>query len=78
MFGGSGRLYIDKLMIQVDNCIGENKNNILMALLGALVHVGVVGSVEVNFMQVGHTHIQIAQIFSRYQHVCGSSPGRIF
>ncbi|CAM9443035.1 unnamed protein product [Pylaiella littoralis] len=66
MFGGPTVLYIDVLLLSLDNCVGENKNNIVMAFLGCLVLIGVVGRVEVNFMQVGHTHIKIDQIFSRY------------
>lgn len=57
--------YIEELFIQVDNCVGENKNHILIGYLGSLVGRGVVGRAEVDFMIVGHTHILIDQIFSR-------------
>lgn len=57
--------YIDQLYVQVDNCIGENKNHIVLAYLGSLVGRGVVGRAEVNFMVVGHTHTLIDQVFSR-------------
>ena len=64
--GGPGPLYIDHLVLSVDNATGENKNNIMMSLFAMLVFWGVIGKVEVNFMQVGHTHNKIDQIFSRY------------
>lgn len=59
------KAYIDELFCQVDNCVGENKNHILVGFMGSLVARGVVGRVEINFMLVGHTHIKIDQIFSR-------------
>ena len=61
-----GPVRIEELAVQVDNCIVENKNNIFMAYLGSLVGRGIVGRLEVNFMIVGHTHVKIDQVFSRY------------
>ena len=58
-------MYIAVLYLQVDNCVGENKNNILVAFLSSLVARGIIGRVVLNFMMVGHTHIDIDQIFSR-------------
>lgn len=55
---------IKDLVLQVDNTVAENKNNFLMGFLGLLVARGVVGTARVLFMQVGHTHIEIDQIFS--------------
>ncbi|CAB1104041.1 unnamed protein product [Ectocarpus sp. CCAP 1310/34] len=49
-----------------DNCVGENKNNIVLAFIGGLVAAGVIGSAEVCFLIVGHTHIKIDQVFSRF------------
>ena len=57
--------HIDHLTTQVDNCVSENKNNILLGYLGSLVGRGIIGSVTVQFMPVGHTHIKIDQAFSR-------------
>ena len=50
---------IGLLHLQLDNCVGENKNNIVMAFLASLVNMGVIGVVEVCFMMVGHTHIRL-------------------
>lgn len=57
--------YIHHLTIQVDNCVSENKNHILLGYLGSLVGRGIIGSVSIQFMPVGHTHIKIDQAFSR-------------
>lgn len=68
------RPHIGHFSVQVDNCISENKNHILLGYLGSLVAQGVIGEVEIQFMPVGHTHIKIDQVFSRY--VYGTcSPG---
>ena len=56
----SGLLYI-----QVDNCLGENKNNTVIAFLSTPVARGVIEKVVLNCMMVGRTHIDIEQIFSR-------------
>lgn len=55
---------LNEVYVQVDNTVAENKNNFFMATLGALVARGVVRTVIVYFMQVGHTHIKIDQTFS--------------
>lgn len=57
--------YIGTLVVQVDNCVGENKNHILIGYLASLVGRGVVGTVEVQFMPLGHTHILVDQVFSK-------------
>ncbi|CAN0498596.1 unnamed protein product, partial [Ectocarpus sp. 12 AP-2014] len=59
------RPYIYRFTIQVDNCVSENKNHIVIGYLGSLVAQGIIGEVEVQFMPVGHTHIKIDQVFSR-------------
>lgn len=59
------RPHIEHFTIQVDNCVSENKNHILLGYLGSLVVQGIIGEVEVQFMPVGHTHIKIDQVFSR-------------
>ncbi|CAN0284914.1 unnamed protein product [Ectocarpus sp. 12 AP-2014] len=57
------------VFIQMDNTVSENKNNFIMGFLAALVGRGVMRSVTLCFMMVGHTHIQIDQVFSWYTHV---------
>lgn len=56
---------IQHLYLQLDNCVGENKNNILTAYLAILVWKDIIETVEIHFM-MGHTHIKIDQIFSRW------------
>eukprot|EP00904_Undaria_pinnatifida_P007792 jgi/Undpi1/4142/HiC_scaffold_16.g07509.m1 len=50
---------------RVDNCVSENKNQILLGYLGSLVGRGIIGSACIQFKPVGYTHIKIDQIFSR-------------
>lgn len=52
------------VFIQMDNTVSENKNNFIMGFLTALVGRGVMRSVTLCLMMVGHTHIQIDQVFS--------------
>eukprot|EP00903_Cladosiphon_okamuranus_P018358 g16889.t1 len=52
------------VVIQVDNTVAENKNNILLGTLAAMVDRGIMTSATLCFMMVGHTHIEIDQIFS--------------
>lgn len=52
------------VVIQMDNTVSENKNNYIMGFLAAMIARGVMRSVTLCFMMVGHTHIQIDQIFS--------------
>jgi hypothetical protein len=53
------------LFLQLDNCTRENKNRFLMFYLALLVKEGVFQKVYVNFLQVGHTHEDVDQMFSR-------------
>lgn len=69
---------IEELHVQVDNCVGENKNNFLIAFLSVLVAMGTIGVVEVHFMMVGHTHIKIDQVFSRYENGTIEQGGNLF
>ena len=50
---------------QLDNTVSENKNNHLMGTLAAMVARGIMRTATLCFMMVGHTHIQIDQVFSR-------------
>ena len=52
------------VFIQMDNTVSENKNNHIMGFLAALIARGVMRSVTLFFMMVGHTHIKIDQVFS--------------
>ncbi|CAN0033668.1 unnamed protein product [Choristocarpus tenellus] len=62
----SGNCIIQHAHWQVDNCVSENKNNFFLGYAGLLVAASVIRVVEINFMMVGHTHIKIDQIFSRF------------
>jgi hypothetical protein len=52
------------LLLQLDNCGRDNKNQLTFAFLGWLVHLGVFHEVQMNFLPVGHTHCEIDQHFS--------------
>ena len=54
---------LEDVFIQMDNTVSENKNNHIMGFLAALVARGVMRSVTLCFMMVGHTHIKIDQVF---------------
>ena len=56
------------LYVQVDSCTRENKNRYFMAYFELLVVLGVFLEVEVSFLPVGHTHIDIDQTFSSVGH----------
>lgn len=47
------------LLLQMDNCIGENKNKYLMSYLDCLVQRSVFYIVEVGFLPVVHIHTEI-------------------
>ena len=53
----------DILHLQFDNCSADNKNFITWAVCAWLVATGRVKQVRIFFLQVGHTHILIDQIF---------------
>lgn len=59
-FGLSKNLYI-----QMDNCSRENKNRYTLGYLESLVAWGVFDEICASFLPVGHTHIDIDQVFSR-------------
>jgi hypothetical protein len=53
----------DKIIfLQLDNCGGENKNWNVLRFLSTLVELGRVKAFHVNFLPVGHTHIDIDQV----------------
>ena len=54
------------LFIQLDNCSRENKNRYFFAYVESFVAWGFFREIIVSFLQVGHTHIDIDQVFSRF------------
>lgn len=42
--------------VQLDNTSGTNKNNTLLSWAAALCAAGIVGSISLGFLRVGHTH----------------------
>ena len=57
---------IKNILLQLDNCAGENKNHYLFAYLSLLVAKGVFKTVHLGFLMVGHTHEDIDAMFSRF------------
>ena len=53
------------LYLQLDNCSGENKNRFFLTFLALLIQLGVFDRIKLSFLQVGHTHEDIDQLFSR-------------
>jgi hypothetical protein len=53
------------LHLQLDNCVKENKCNEFFSFLYYLVYIGAFKEIYVNYCVVGHTHIDIDQVFSR-------------
>ncbi|KAK3735320.1 hypothetical protein QZH41_018723 [Actinostola sp. cb2023] len=51
--------------IQLDNTCKENKNQFVFSFLSYLVETEVFDKIEVSFLPVGHTHIDVDQMFSR-------------
>ena len=56
----------ENLLLQLDNCAGENKNRYLFAYLSLLVARGVFKTIQLGFLMVGHTHEDIDAMFSRF------------
>jgi len=57
-----GDLSKKTVFIQLDNCSGENKNWLILHFLSAIVELGRVKTFHINFLPVGHTHIDIDQV----------------
>ena len=53
------------LFMQLDNTTRQCKSRFMMAWFGYLVHIGLFKEVLVSFLEVGHTHEDIDQMFSR-------------
>ncbi|XP_068680383.1 uncharacterized protein [Montipora foliosa] len=54
------------LYLQFDNCVRENKNRFMFALLALLVEEKIFEKIRVNFLPVGHTHEDIDAFFGVY------------
>jgi len=52
------------LYLQMDNCVGDNKNKTVLGMCYHLVNEGVFDKIKVSFLPVGHTHEDIDQMFS--------------
>ena len=50
------------VFLQLDNCGGENKNWLVLQFCSMLVALGRVKCFYINFLPVGHTHIDIDQV----------------
>ncbi len=48
-----------KLLLQMDNCVKDNKNHHLLAFLSFLIAREVFEEVQLRFLVVGHTHEDI-------------------
>ena len=58
-----GDLSKKKLYLQLDNTVAENKNWAVVTFCSLLVAMKRVKSIKINFLPVGHTHIDIDQVF---------------
>jgi hypothetical protein len=53
----------NKLLLQMDNCVKNNKNRYLLTYLSLLTAREVFGEVKLRFPVVGHTHEYIDRCF---------------
>lgn len=51
------------VVIQADNCCGQNKNNFVLKFAAYLIEMNICARVSVNFMLVGHTKFNVDGIF---------------
>ena len=72
-FNGDGDAYIEELFVQVNNCVGENKNHILVGYLGSLLGRGIICRVENQFYNGGTRAHQ-----DRSDRSIRSSQGQVF
>jgi hypothetical protein len=52
-----------KLLLQMDNCVKDNKNQHLLVFLSLLIMKEVFEEVQLGFLVVGHTHEDIDENF---------------
>ena len=67
----------DNICLQADNCIGQNKNNIMTSYLAWRVATGSNKSCELSFMLPGHTKFSLSLIKRSYRHTDVSSLAEI-
>lgn len=60
----NGKTFPPKLILQVDNCLKENKNHAVFGFVSSLIYHNIFQRVELHFLPVGHTHEIIDQRFS--------------
>ena len=53
----------ENICLQADNCVGQNKNNIMTSYLAWRITTGRSKSCELNFMLPGHTKFSLNQFF---------------
>ena len=58
------------LLLHADNCVGQNKNNIVVQYLVWRVIAGLSETVELSFMLVGHTKFAQDRFFGGFLSVC--------
>ena len=56
------------LNLQLDNAIGDNKNQFVFVFRSLLTYHGVFQEVYINFLIVGHTHDDIDALFSKWSY----------
>lgn len=73
-----GDLSNKTVFLQLDNCSGENKNWLLLQYLSTLVELGRVKAFQINYLPVGHTHIDIDQASTLLQSFNYNTNGPVF
>ena len=53
------------LHFQFDNCVSENKNQLLFCFFSWMIANGYAKEIHVSYLPVGHTHDKVDQFFSR-------------
>ena len=64
------------LYLQMDNCSRENKNQFVLGFLCWLVARRIFREIQMSFLPVGHTHVDIDQLFSRTSSALRSNDAR--
>ena len=61
-----GSVGLNRLFLQADNTASQVKNRYMFGLAAWLIEHGVAREIEISFLLVGHTHIDIDQMFSTF------------
>ena len=56
------------LNLQLNNALGDNKNQFLLTFCSLLTYHGVFQEVYINFLIIGHTYNNITTLFSRWSY----------